>query len=507
MRPGENNAVYLHQLAGSNTAMMSGNLDNAFLHMYDTFKHNASSISTSDELFKQDDDISDSKPLVYIVSHVCDQEMREAVDMVRARQASWNISCLCCCYPVEQAPSNCRSIIPDDLVEWGRKLQLDFRHLFGDNTSGTPDAIADRATIDYAVAQALFTLLTVGITTQNAYKDAPQFKLGTLSTCLINVPREAILRACQSYIAALMIADWLAKSEEVRKNNDMHKEICKIVADDVNAIKQWIIERQEQYLATNVQEEHSSWLWNFPRKSTSTPPTEQYTGSGLSILKGIASALHKDLVQSTKDLFQHTIPDNWPPSQMWLDRAEQSYKTIQEATWSKWKQLVGKAWDEVRQNTNTTLEKLTSDKQKEAPWIIAYVDSLDEELEKLQKQVNAQQKDENPSGRGLASDKYLQLRSTLIKAVEQQPSKPALLVLAGLAWISMLVLLLLLINICFPLLGGPGWTQWLIVVLLPLIGILADNWLFVERFLPAGHTDKTCSIALLPPRPRVVSQQ
>ncbi len=113
---------------------------------------------------------------------------------------------------------------------WAREKQVTFCYFYGD-VSRKVYQTWQKPAFQYAAIDALFALITTGITNHPQFRkleetksDVP-FQHGTLSTCFVSVPRREIRTACHAKVSALLLHNWFKHIETGATEQEFGTEI------------------------------------------------------------------------------------------------------------------------------------------------------------------------------------------------------------------------------------------------------------------------------------------
>lgn len=242
-------------------------------------------------------------------------------------------------------------------LDWNKRIIADFCYLYENWYLDTE--ISEEQSC-YASAQALYALITTGITLQEDFKQAIKRRpkqsgdqrIGTLSTCMISYPYEAAWQYCNFYYGVGLLDNWLSsdeakKAEEEKKLKSQLSQLQLQAKNDVSTIEQWVVDR-ETCSGTNTQAEQSPSLRRFIlrlKNATSLhSQIKERKGPSLAILQ--PEVLHKYMQHSNAlfHLFSLAIVDDaykqTNSSSDWTDFLSDLTTKKYEA----WKIVAGNAW-------------------------------------------------------------------------------------------------------------------------------------------------------------------
>jgi hypothetical protein len=262
----------------------------------------------------------------------------------------------------------------------------------------------------YASAEALFTLISTGITPEPIFEQQMRLSpnlntyenVGSLSTSLIVFPRDALLTYCSSRLGIALMTQWLKDLDDEILSEEIRKKQQQRARNDAEDIEQWIkdiplrpfangIKQSRQGNGQRVLDADHTW----PSLAILVQPDHPVSARALNEQK----VLYRRLREQTGALFKL----------FWSEDIDKEYKKQKRRadTWTKlvyqregkgvefyreWDKIASVAWvaaeERISAELKRTIDLLWTSKEKGFELAKAYIDELDDRLAKLHDQLS-----------------------------------------------------------------------------------------------------------------------
>lgn len=389
-------------------------LKDAILHLQSKLSLEAASIDYTIQM---------KMSTIYIVGT---PETRSIVNDLRDK-GIWNgdISCLFLCEPEDQQRVNRHASnvgsdapTPDKLESvrvmpptgewavWAHNKQVTFCYFYGD----VPRYVYDKwgkSTFEYAAAEALFALIASGIAAHPRFRELVQsmpdipYQQGTLSTCIVSVPRKEFREACYAKVSALLLDAWLKHIQ--RRAPDQEKSLEEEVNKQLKIIQKKVIRPDVHSKATRQNRIFALYLRETNTRQRS--PLELLPWTPLAAYQEDAFQgeqrknyleLQEVLLQHSRPIFQHVIQVEQGDRDEWVQSVHKRHQEALEASKKAhemekgWLSTVEKIWNQLQEAACSDVEIAINDQLSTNGllWTIDFCDQFQSKLEDLFDQID-----------------------------------------------------------------------------------------------------------------------
>ena len=366
--------------------------------------------------------LSQSLPHIYVIGHVNSPEVRSTVREIRDQGVKdLEISAIFSCDPHDEvskdrrhgdlvASRNADSMTPE-LAAWARQYRVRFCYLYGDVSKDVYTA-HQKAGFDYAAAEALFFVLNAGGILEKQFQPATSYHYGTLSTCMLVSPRDAIRSACVAGTTSMLLTEWL---HNIKQQADARRvELEREATTYSDKLRKWLMHElqaaETPLVATTMPWQRQSHPYGRSAPQgmpVFSPPVESLREHDFQDDQVTQYETERQpLTSLTGNLVQRFVFDGtvhptlllqrFPPAK--AARATQSAQpeAIMEdeperIEWIEWTHAHAKAWDVLEQHTCSNLKKSIVEtcqcKVHGIGWAIAYCDLISDKLSEISREV------------------------------------------------------------------------------------------------------------------------
>jgi hypothetical protein len=359
--------------------------------------------------------LSQPLPHIYVIGHMNSPEVRSTIREIRDQGVKdLEISAIFSCDPHDEvskdrrhgdlvASRNTDSMTPE-LAAWARQYRVRFCYLYGDVSKDVYTAHR-KAGFDYAAAEALFFFLTSGSVLEKQFQPSTSYHHGTLSTCMIVSPRDAIRSACAAGATRILLTEW---RDIIKKHAEISEdELEREATTYINKLRNWIM--HDHHAVADVSRVTPTHIWqrwsNRDDRSAMSdvpifsPPVELLRQHDFQD-KQIAQYKEEQqkLMIHTGELVQGFVFDPALHPSKWLekfpqaraDRATQSASPEAMAEEeAKWTNAHVRTWDALENYACTNLKNSIENigKTKGLGWAIAYCDKVNDKLSEMAREI------------------------------------------------------------------------------------------------------------------------
>jgi len=216
--------------------------------------------------------VPNPRPQVYIVGDANSTELASILQIVREQLAASGFNTLVCyvlsAYQREQqmAGGDMHQLLDYSLsplvgtAYWAQREVANFCYLYEDQFSyPTPRSVTEEES-HYAAAEALFALISTGITPDPVFDQYMQLSpnlttysnVGSLGTSLIIFPHDALLEFCSTRLGITLMRQWLAGLNREVLSEKERQRLQQLAEKAVHTIEQWIIDQDERPFANGI---------------------------------------------------------------------------------------------------------------------------------------------------------------------------------------------------------------------------------------------------------------